>query len=226
MQPHRRNHKAHILRILAAENDDAADEPSAPRLVHQRNQAVSKFHFDGLHIQQGIDVVDILVILVLAGGLGGFGGLFGLRLLNGLLRLLLFHPPKAAASQEQKRHAHQKQCQMRRLGHNGQKQQHNARHHDGPGLGFELPEHVAVEASLGHAAGDDHAGGRGDHQGGKLRHQPVTDGGDGIDLHNTAEIRAPCTMPIIRPATKLIMVMIRLITASPLTIFVAPSIAP
>ena len=36
----------------------------------------------------------------------------------------------------------------------------------------------------------------------------------------------PCTMPMIRPATKLMNVMIKLITASPLTILVAPSMAP
>ena len=67
MQTDRGDHKAHILGVLTAKNDDTADEPAAPRLVHQRDQAVPKLHLNGFHFQQGIDIVDILVILVFTG---------------------------------------------------------------------------------------------------------------------------------------------------------------
>ena len=191
VQPHGRDHKAHVLRELAAEDDDAADETAAPRLVHQRDQAVAELHFDGFHVQQRIDIVDVLVIVGLAGGLFGLLLLLrGLRRLSGSRRLLRLHLRKAAPAQHCQRHAHDQKRQMGRFRHGRQEQKHDARHHDGPGLRLELPEHVVVQAALRHAAGDDHAGGRGDHQGGELGDQAVADGGDGINLHHAGKVAA------------------------------------
>ena len=63
-------------------------------------------------------------------------------------------------------------------------------------------------------------------QGRELGHQTVADGGDGILVQTVARSPPPCTMPIIKPATKLMTVIISDMTASPLTILVAPSMAP
>ena len=66
MEPDGRDHKSHVLSILPPENDDPADQLSAAGFVHQRDQAVSEFHLNGLHSQQGVDIVDVLVVVRLA----------------------------------------------------------------------------------------------------------------------------------------------------------------
>ena len=48
-----------------AEDDNAADELTAAALVHQGNQAVAKFHLNGLHGKQCINIIDILKVFFL-----------------------------------------------------------------------------------------------------------------------------------------------------------------
>ena len=73
MKADRGDDKSHVLGILPAENDDAADKLSAAVLIHQRDQTVSKLHFNGLDGQEGIHIVDVFEIVGFAGGLD-FGG--------------------------------------------------------------------------------------------------------------------------------------------------------
>lgn len=70
MKADRGDDKSHVLGILPAENDDAADKLSAAVLIYQRDQTVSKLHFNGLDGQEGIHIVDVFEIVGFAGGLG------------------------------------------------------------------------------------------------------------------------------------------------------------
>lgn len=83
-----RDDEAHILRVLAAENDDAIDQLAAAVLVHQRNEAVSKLHFDRFDRQERVHIVDVLVVIAFVRR-GLLGRLLLLR--HGGRRSLAFH---------------------------------------------------------------------------------------------------------------------------------------
>ena len=165
MQADGRDDKAHILGVLPAENDDAADELAAPVLVHQRNKAVSKLHFDGLHRQEGIHIVDVLVVVALPRR-GLLGRLLLLR--HGGRRSLAFHAAlnKIAAADEHA--AAHKERKMRRVGDQREENEDDAGGQDRSRLGLELGHHILIEAPLRNGAGDDHARSGGDHQRGEL----------------------------------------------------------
>ena len=182
------DHEAHVLGVLPAEDDNAADELAAAVLIHHGDEAVAELHFDGVHRQEGIYIVDILVELVGA----GLGGLLRDRRCGGLggcyLRLLLVGLGADEPPGDGKAQTHQEQRHMGRAGDAAQQGDDEARREDGLRLAQELPDHVVVEASVGHSPGNHHGGGCGDHQGGDLADQAVADGGDGVGLHRRAHL--------------------------------------
>ena len=89
-----------------------------------------------------------------------------------------------------------------------------------------VPAEVGILTFRGHA-GDHHAGGDGDQQRRNLRDQAVADGQDGVRLDRLHRLPCrACTTPMISPPTMLMTVMMMPAMASPLTNFMAPSIAP
>ena len=182
VQAYGRDDKAHILGILAAEDHNPVDEPAAPGLIHQGDQAVAEFHFNGLHREQGVDVVDVLVIVALAGGgcfqstWGVGGGLF-LQQGGGLFPGHTAIDNKAHGKQH---HGDNDKGHMGGVGHDRQENQNDAGGGDGPGLGLKLTDHIGVEAVIGDRTGDDHARGRGDEYGREEGNQAVAHGGGGI----------------------------------------------
>ena len=185
-----RNDKAHILCKLSAENHNTADQFAAAALIHQRNQAVAKFHLNGFHTEQGIDVVDIFEIIGLAGGLGLLGRCHSGCFLRRRHQLLLFHPSGTDKTAGAQSAAHQNQRNCRRAGNDCQENQDHTGGQNGTGLGLELMDNIGVEAAVRHGTCDNHTRSRGDHQGRNLRHQAIADGGNGVDADDGADVAA------------------------------------
>ncbi len=190
MHPDRGDDEAHVLCVLAAEDDDAADELATAALIHQGDEAIAELHLDGVHRQEGVDVVNILVVVGGAGLGRRLHRRFCRRDGGGLLHLplvgLTAHKPTGGGQTD----AHDQQGQMGRAGDAAQQCDHKARREDRPRLTQELPDHVVVQAPVGDRPGDHHGGRRGDHQGGDLAHQAVTDGGDGVGIQRHAQLHA------------------------------------
>ena len=52
MQTNRRNNKTHFLCILTPENHNPVNQLSAGTFIHQWNETVTDFHFNGFHGQK------------------------------------------------------------------------------------------------------------------------------------------------------------------------------
>ena len=180
MEPDGRDHKSHVLSILPPENDDPADQLSAAGFVHQRDQAVSEFHLNGLHSQQGVDIVDVLVVVRLAGRLELWHRLTGPCALRFLHLSGKGHFVIAPVSAYGKDGSHQQKGQGRSPWKKPQHQKDHAGRHNSSGLGLELADHIGIQAPVRYGASHDHSSGSGDHQSRKLRHQAVANGSDGI----------------------------------------------
>ena len=177
----------HILGILPAEDHDTADQLAAAALIHQGDQAVTELHLDGVHGKQPVHIIDILVVVGLAGHRGhiGLGRRLGLDHFRGLLPL---QPAAHQVAEHRQAHAHHQQGSRRGARDNAQDNQHSARGEDGPRLPGKLLNHIGVQAALRHRPGNDHTGSGGDHQGRKLGHKAVADGGDGVGLGHSSQV--------------------------------------
>ena len=160
---HHRRQIAHVLREFLADTANTAQQLAVLLKIDHRNQPIAYFH------PQRIFQLDI-----------GPAGLGGLRILRHHRRLhrfrrLLFtaaQPPGQAQQSGGKQQEHQ----VRHTRHQAQQpqypgaQQHHAR------IVEQLAHHLLTDVLIGRDAGDDNAGGGGDHQRRDLRHQTVTDG--------------------------------------------------
>ena len=67
LQTDGRNNHTDFLGKLFPEHDHPVNEAAAAGFIHQRDKAVTKFHFDLLHIEQAVYMVNIPVISGFAG---------------------------------------------------------------------------------------------------------------------------------------------------------------
>ena len=121
-----------------------------------------------------------------------------------VLFLLLFGSPEQQKPGAGGCRGQGKKSEHGETGNQAERHHERARDKQGPWLGAELPADVAgqVFRLVGADPGDDDSRRHGDQQSGNLRHQPVSDSKDRVDLNGLVEVQAALRHADDQPADK------------------------